>query len=63
MIMEGYEGGQVAIEPNIGLVAFGEDKGELTNDISDKVRQYFKTGFNGIVRLREFSDTVIKLSS
>jgi len=61
VVMEGYEGGQIAIESNLGLVAFGESTGDLTADIVDKVRQYFKTGFDGLIRLREFRDTLIAL--
>ncbi len=59
--MEGYEGGQVAVESNFGLVAFGENIDDLTADIIDKVQQYFRAGFVGRIRLREFKDTVIEI--
>lgn len=58
--MEGREGGQTAIEANFGLVAFGESKAELIADIIDKVHQHFNGEFAGKIRLREFTDTVIK---
>ncbi len=57
---EGREGGKIAIEANLGLVAFGESKAELIADIQDKVRQHFKAGFNGQIRLRKFTDTLIE---
>ena len=61
VIMEGFEGGRVAIEANLGLVAFGESTTDLTADVIFKVEQYFQTGFYGLIRLREFKDTVIEL--
>ena len=61
VIMEGFEGGRVAIEGNIGLVAFGESTTDLTADVIFKVEQYFQTGFDGLIRLREFKDTLIEL--
>ncbi|MGK6352368.1 hypothetical protein [Parapedobacter sp. DT-150] len=60
VVLDAYEEGKVAIESNFGLVAFGSNKEELINDILYKVGEYFKAGFTGVIRIREFQDTVIK---
>lgn len=62
VVMEGYEGGKTAIESNFGLVAFGDSMADLTADVSCKVQECFKAGFVGLVRIREFKDTVIKFT-
>lgn len=61
MVMEGYEGGLVAIEGNVGLVAFGDDMEILAQDISAKVLGYFKQPYTGTIVIREFKDTVIQV--
>jgi|GEM_PF-2069141 len=58
--MEGREGGVIAIESNFNLVAFGDNTEELIADIRDKVHTHFKMGFDGVIRLREFKDTIIE---
>ena len=59
VVYEGYEDGYTAVEGNVGLVAMGKDPESLKDSILAVVDQHFSNSFNGIIRMRTFTDRII----
>ncbi|WP_257668782.1 hypothetical protein [Parapedobacter tibetensis] len=61
VVVDNHKGLMSAVEGNYGIVAFGENMEDLKNVIVLKVRQFFNGHFKGIIRIRQFSDHIVRI--
>lgn len=55
VVLQHEEGVKAAVEGNLGLAVFGNSIADLTEKILFEVQNYFKDGFDGSIRIREFN--------
>ncbi|RQP15268.1 MAG: hypothetical protein EAS52_15720 [Parapedobacter sp.] len=59
VVFDGREGGYVAVEGNIGLVAMGDDDDKLQEAVCQEVNSYYKGTFEGTISIRRFVDKIV----
>lgn len=62
VVFDGYEGGYTALEGNVGLMAMANDEQSLNEAIMQAINAHFKGAFEGILRIRRFTDTIVTIA-